>query len=127
MTRGAYEPDRARQLRILLRVVVLVVVLMLGWAGLILLGDGSASTALRVLVLPGVLLGVLAVAALRALAAAGGSARLWAPATGAVSLLVALLLSRTAAGLLIAVVGVPLLLIAVLPGRDEDPQRPTGR
>jgi hypothetical protein len=47
-------------------------------------------------------------------------------AAGAVTVVVALLLSRTFAGLLIAVIGVPLLLIGVLPGRDEGSQRPGG-
>lgn len=122
-----YEPERAQQLRILLRVVVGIVVLLLGWAGLILVGHGSTATAVRVLVLPGVLLGVLAVGALRAVAAQSGSARAWVSAAGVVSLLVALLLSRTGVGLLVAVVGVPLLLIGVLPGRDERPRPPAGR
>ncbi len=120
MTRAAYEPDRARQLRILLRVVVGIVVVMLGWAGLTLAGHGSTATALRVLVLPGVLLGILAVGALRALASDRRSARVWVPAAGVVALVVALLLSQTVAGFLVAVVGVPLLLIGVLPGREAD-------
>ncbi len=124
MSRGAYEPDRARQLTMLLRVVLGLVAIMLGWAGVILLGHGSVGTALTVLVLPGVLLGVLAAASLRALAAGRPSARRLVPATGAVTVVIAVLLSQTAGGLLVAVVGVPLLLIAVLPGRDPDAGAP---
>jgi hypothetical protein len=126
VTRGPYEPERARQLRILLLLVLGVAVFLLGWAGMILAGHGSTANALRVLVVPGLLLALLAAGALRALAADGGTARVWVAAAGAVTVVVALLLSRTFAGLLIAVIGVPLLLIGVLPGRDEGPQRPGG-
>ena len=126
MTRGPYEPERVRQLRILLLLVLGVAVFLLGWAGMILAGNGSTENALRVLIVPGLLLGLLAAGALRALAADRGTARVWVAASGAVTLVVALLLSRTFAGLLIAVIGVPLLLIGVLPGRDEGPQRPGG-
>jgi hypothetical protein len=125
MTRKPYEPDRARQLRLLLVVVVVLVVLLLGWAALIVLGDGPVDTAVGLLVVPGVLLGLLAAGGLRALATGDGSARLWAPAAGGVAIVVALLLSRTVAGLLVGLIGVPLLLIAVLPGRDTG-TGPTG-
>ena len=126
MTRDPYEPERARQLRVLLLLVLGVAVFLLGWAAMILAGNGSTENALRVLIVPGLLLGLLAAGALRALAADRGTARVWVAAAGAVTLVVALLLSRTFAGLLIAVIGVPLLLIGVLPGRDEGPQRPGG-
>ena len=123
----SYGPERAGQLKILLRVVLGMVVLILGWGVLILVGHGSTSTAVRVLVLPGVLLGALAVGGLRAVAAGDPRARPWVVATGIVAVLVALLLSRTGVGLLVAVVGVPLLLIGALPGRDEQPKPPAGR
>lgn len=119
-----YQPERATQLKVLLRVVLGIVGLMLGWGVLILVGHGSTSTALRVLVLPAVLMGVLAVGGLRAVAAGDPNARPWVAATGVVAVLVALLLSRTGVGLLVAVVGVPLLLIGVLPGRDDKPKPP---
>lgn len=121
MTRGPYEPERARQLRILLWVVVVIAVGLLGWAALIVLGDGSASTALRVLALPALLLGALAAGALRALNAEDERARLLSASAGVVAVVVAILLSRTVAGLLVAVIGVPLLLIALLPGREVEP------
>lgn len=120
MSRGVYEEDRARQLTMLLRVVLGIVAIILGWAGLILLGHGSVGTAVRVLVLPGLLLGLFAAGSLRALAVGSPTARKLVPATGVITVLIAVLLSQTTAGLLVAVVGVPLLLIAVLPGRDPD-------
>ncbi|MBB6629839.1 hypothetical protein H5V45_21150 [Nocardioides sp. KIGAM211] len=120
-----YRPERARQLRILLGAAAVVVVFLFGWAALLLLGHGSASTALLVLVVPGVLLGGLVAGALRAVSNEDPNARPWVAATGLVAIVVAVLLSQTFIGLLVAVVAVPLLLIGVLPGRDDDPPEPS--
>ena len=119
MTREPYEPARVRQLRILVKVVLGLAVVLLVWAGLIVLGNGAVDVAVRILVLPGVLLGAFAVVALRALAIDSAAAKVPLVATAIITIVEALLLSRTVVGLLAGVVGVALLLFAVLPGRGE--------
>lgn len=119
-----YGPDRARQLRLLLWVVVGAAVLLVLAAAVLLAGGGEAAPVLLVLGLPGLLLLSLAAGSQVLLARGRTAARPLTATTGVVAILTGLLLSRTGAGLLVAVVGVPLLLIAVLPARDEDPAGP---
>ena len=118
--RPRYAPDRARQLRLLLRVVVVTAVLLVLAAVVLLAGGGDVERVLLVLALPGLLLLGLGTGAHALLARGATAARPLIAATGVVAILTGLLLSRTGVGLLVAVVGVPLLLVAVLPGRDED-------
>jgi len=122
--RAPYGPDRARQLRLLLWVLVVAAVLLVLAAALLTSAGGSRGGALLVLALPGVLLLGLAAAALAGLARSAPAARPLTAASAVLAILTGLLLSRTGAGLLFAVIGVPLLLIAVLPGRDEPPSQP---
>ncbi len=114
-----YAPDRVRQLRLLLWVVVGAAGL-LALAAVLVVPVGSAALVLR----PAALLLALAVGSLALLARGTPAARPVIAATAVVAILVGLLLSRTGVGLLFALVGVPLLLIAVLPGRDEPPSQP---
>lgn len=121
---SGYAPDRARQLRLLLWVVVGAAVLLVLTAAVLLAGGGDVVRVLLVLVLPGLLLLGLAAGSQALLARGSRAARPLTAATGVVAILTGLLLSRTGPGLLVAVVGVPLLLVAVLPGRDGDPTGP---
>lgn len=119
-----YGPERARQLRLLLWVAVGVAVLLVLAAAVLLAGGAEAAPVLLVLALPGLLLLALAAASQALLARGATAAKPLIAATGVVAILTGLLLSRTEPGLLVAVVGVPLLLVAVLPGRDEHPAGP---
>lgn len=120
MTR-VYEPARARQLRILLWVVVAAGALMALLAVGFLLGGSDPVLVLLVVVLPALAMLALAARCLKLLASSDPRTRSWVVGTAAVVLLVGLLLSRTGPGALVAVVGILLLLIAVLPGRDTHP------
>lgn len=123
-TGGPYTAERASQLRSLLWVAVGVAVLLVLAAAVLLAGGGEAARVLLVLALPGLLLLALAAASQILLGRGSGAAKPVTAATGVVAILTGLLLSRTGPGLLVAVVGVPLLLVAVLPGRDEGPGGP---
>ncbi len=119
---GSYDPQRARQLRLLLW-VALGAALLLGLVAAVLLAGGAdAGRVLVVLAAPAVLLAVLAAGSQVLLTRGHPAARVLSAATGVVAILIGLVLSRTGAGLLAVVLGVPLLLIAVLPGRDEPAQ-----
>ncbi len=120
MTR-LYEPARARQLRILLWVVVGVAALMALAAVAFLLGGSDPGLVLLVVVLPAVVMLGLGAWTLRLLDRSDPRARWWVVGTASVVVLVGLLLSRTGPGMVVAVVGILLLLIAVLPGRDSGP------
>ena len=117
MTR-VYEPARARQLRILLWVVVAAGALMALLAVGFLLGGSDPVLVLLVVVLPALVMLALAARCLKLLATSDTRARSWVVVTASVVVLVGLLLSRTGPGVLVAVVGILMLLIAVLPGRD---------
>ena len=123
MTPEAYEPDRAKQLRILLWVVLAAAATMAAIAAFLLLDPGrvvDSRQVLLVLMLPAGLLAVLGGATLWLLAAERPAARLTSPVTAVVAVGVGLLLSRSGPGLLVGVVGIMLLLISVLPGREPD-------
>ncbi|GAA2143786.1 hypothetical protein GCM10009844_16590 [Nocardioides koreensis] len=116
-----YEPARARQLRILLRVVVGVAGLMTVFAVFFLLGGSDPGLVLMVVLLPAVLMLALAARTLKLLERSDPRARSWVVGTAWVVVLIGLLLSRTAPGIVVAAIGILLLLIAVLPGRDPGP------
>ena len=122
--RGGYGPSRARQLRLLLWVAIGAALVLAGAAVVLLAGGGDAPRVLLVLALPAVLLLGLGAAAQLLLSRGHRAARPLTAASGVVAILIGLLLSRTGVGLLAAVIGVPLLLVAVLPGRDEPPSQP---
>jgi ascorbate-specific PTS system EIIC-type component UlaA len=122
MTAGAYEPDRARQLRILLWVVVAMgTFLALVAAVLLLVGGVDVLQVLLVLVLPALVLLVLASWSMNLLEADRGGTRAAIVGTAVAAILEGLLLSRVGPGLLVGVVGILLLLVAVLPGREVEP------
>lgn len=125
MNRTPYEPTRANQLRKLLKVIVGLGAVMIGYAaGLLILRDTSAGLVLLVLVLPAVLMLVLGGRALSVLGSGAGAERVWVSATAAATILVGVLLSRTGPGFLVGLAGVLLLLLAVLPSRDREADEP---
>lgn len=123
MNLQAYEPDRARQLRILLCVVLAAAATMGAVAAFLLFVPGrvvDTRQILLVLVLPAAVLAGLGGATLWLLAAEQPAARLTSPVTAVLAVGVGLVLSRSGPGFLVAVVGIMLLLISVLPGREPD-------
>ena len=125
MNRTPYEPARARQLRRLLKVVVGLGAVMVGYAaGLLILRDADAVVVLVVLVVPALLMLGLGGRALSVLGSGAGAERVWVTATAAATILVGVLLSRTGPGLLVGVAGILLLLFAVLPARDSGHSEP---
>ena len=125
MNRTPYEPARARQLRRLLKVVVGLGAVMIGYAaGLLILRDVDATVVLVVLVLPALLMLGLGGRSLAVLGSGAGAERVWVSATAAATILVGMLLSRTGPGLLVGVAGILLLLLAVLPARDSGSDEP---
>ena len=125
MNRTPYEPARARQLRRLLKVVVGLGAVMIGYAaGLLILRDADAAVVLVVLVVPALLMLGIGGRALSVLGSGAGAERVWVSATAAATILVGVLLSRTGPGLLVGVAGILLLLLAVLPARDSGSDEP---
>ena len=117
MTRPPYEPARARQLRILLWVVVGVGVLLAVLALLYLLGGSNPALVLLVVVAPAMLMLGLGSKSLQLLGRGEPQARSWVAGTAGVVVLTGVLFSRTGPGLLLTVVGILLLLVALLPAR----------
>lgn len=128
MTRKPYDPARARQLRILLRIVVVLAALMVAYAVLLLaVSTAGPGLVLLVLVLPAVVLLVLGRLSLGVLGRERPSARWWCAGTGLAMVAAGLLLSQVPPGFLLLLVGVLLTLVALLPGREapepSDPDR----
>ena len=113
-----YEPARLRQVRILLWVVVVGGAALAVAAAAYLLGGADPRLVLLVLALPSVLMLGLGAKTLQLVGRLDPGVKPWVVATAGVTILVALLLSRTSPGLLIGLVGVLLLLVGVLPSRD---------
>ncbi|MFC4786458.1 hypothetical protein ACT8ZV_18425 [Nocardioides sp. MAHUQ-72] len=120
-----YEPARARQLRILLWVVVVVAALMAVFALAFLAAGSDPLLVLLVVALPAAVMLGLSARTLKLLGRADPRAGSWVVGTAWVVVLVGLLLSRTGPGLFVTIVGILLLLIAVLPGRDARPGQPS--
>ncbi|MCW2843613.1 MAG: hypothetical protein JWN22_1529 [Nocardioides sp.] len=119
MTARTYAPDRARQLRLLLWVVVaMATFLTLVAAVLLLVGGVDVAQVLFVLVVPALVLLGLGSWSMSLLADDRAGARAAIVGTAVVAILEGLLLSRVGPGLLVGVVGILLLLVAVLPGRE---------
>ena len=125
MTRVPYEPARVRPLRKLLWVVVSFGVVMVMFAVFFLAVDARPGEVLGTLLIPGILLTWLSGWSIGLLSRGEALARVTVPATGAVAILVGVLLSGIGVGLLIGVFGVLLLLYALLPIRDPEPDPPT--
>lgn len=109
-----FSPGRAQQLRILLWATVVIGALLAALATFLLVVGGPVRFALFVAV-PAVLVLVLAVIALRRLEQRGAAARWWTVATGVLLILLAVLLTQAAVGLLPSIIGVLLVLLALLP------------
>ena len=113
-----YEPARARQLRILLWVVIAAAAVLAVVAAGYLLAGAAPGLVLLVLVVPAVLMLVLGRTSLQLLGRGEPGAKSWIVATAVTTMLVALLLSRTGPGGLLGLLGVLLMLVALLPARD---------
>lgn len=115
---GPYAPDRVRQLRILLWVVVSAAVVMVLLAAAYLVAGSDPLPVLLALAVPGGLILGLGAKALALLSDGDPRAKIWVVGTAVVSILESVLLSTTAPGLLLGLFAVMLLLVAVLPARD---------
>ncbi|GAB3787417.1 hypothetical protein [Nocardioides ungokensis] len=113
-----YEPARARQLRILLWVVIAAAAVLAVVAAGYLLAGAAPGLVLLVLVVPAVLMLVLGRTSLQLLGRGEPGAKSWIVATAVTTMLVALLLSRTGPGGFLGLLGVLLMLVALLPARD---------
>ena len=125
--RPPYEPARAHQLGLVLWVVVAAGLALLAYGVLGLVNGSAVGLVILVALLPALVLLTLASWSRGLLRQADPSARVAVTVTGAVTALVGLLYSRTGPGILIAVVGVLLVLLALLPGRDDADAPPPGR
>ena len=117
--RPPYEPARSRQLTIVLWVVVGLGLLLAGFGAWLLFSGAPAGLVILLLLLPAVLMLLLAGWCRGLLQRGEATARVAVPVTAVATTLVGLLWSRSVPGILIAVVGVLLLLLALLPGRGD--------
>ncbi len=118
--REPYVPDRARQLLITLWVVVGLGALLAALGAWWLVAGAPVGLVVLLLLVPAVAMLTLAGWSRGLLRRGDGGARVAVPVTAAVTTLVGLLWSRSGPGVLIAVVGILLLLLALLPGRDDE-------
>lgn len=115
-----YEPARARQLRILIWVVVGLAAMLIAWAVFLLIAGGvDPLLLLLLLVVPGLLMLGVGMRSQTLLAKGAPNARRWITTTGIITLLVGLQLSTTLPGMLVLVIGILTTLYALLPGRDS--------
>ena len=119
MKHGPYEPARARQLRILIWVVVGLAAMLIAWAVFLLVAGGvDPLVVLLLLVVPGLLMLAVGMRSQTLLGRGAPNARRWITTTGVITLLVGFQLSTTLPGMLVLVIGILTTLYALLPGRD---------
>ena len=124
-----YDRARARQLRMMLYAVLAsaTVMVILAVALLIHTGDdASTGVVLLVVLVPALVLLGLSVRTLALLALADRRVKMWVTASGTAAILDGLLLTRVGVGWVLIVVGVLLVLVGALPGRDPDTGRTSG-
>lgn len=120
MSRAPYRADRVRQLRIVTWVILVLTGLSLAYAGFLLVdGTNPAVRVLVLLVLPGVLAVGLAVWSLRLLAHEASAARWTLTGAGVFSTLLGLVLSQFGPAIVFSVAGILVILLALLPARQE--------
>jgi hypothetical protein len=120
VNRGPYEPARARQLRILVWVVVGLAAMLIAWAVFLLIAGGvEPLVLLLLLIVPGLLMLAVGMRAQTLLGRGAPNARRWITSTGIITLLVGFQLSTTLPGMLVLVIGILTTLYALLPGRDS--------
>ena len=119
VTRAPYEPARARQLGIVLWVVVVAGLALVAYGVLGLVSGAAVGRVILVALLPALVLLVLASWSRGVLRESDPAARRAVTTTGVATVLVGVLYSQVGPGILIAVVGILLLLLALLPGRDD--------
>jgi hypothetical protein len=114
-----YEPARARQLGIVLWLVVAAGLVLVAYGVLGLVTGAAVGRVILVALLPALVLLTLASWSRGVLRDGDAGARRAITICGIATLLVGVLYSQVGPGILIAVVGILLLLLALLPGRDD--------
>ena len=124
MTREPYPQARLRPLRRLSWVVVSIGIVMVMFGIFFLVFSDQKAAVLAELLIPAILMTGLGSWSLSLLSENDARSRVAVPATASVTILVGVLLSGIGVGVLIGVVGVLLLMYALLPLRDPEPDAP---
>ena len=114
-----YSPGRAQQLRYLLWSAFVMGAISLGFAVFVLVLGGSARFAGFVAV-PALVVLVASMLTLRALEDRGQAARVGSLLTGALLIVIGLLLASAVVGILPSIVGILLMLLALLPDTGDE-------
>ena len=117
--REPYEPARARQLGMVLWLVVAAGLALVGYGVLGLVSGAAVGRVILVALVPALALLVLASWSRGVLRDGDPAARRATTITADATIVVGLLYSQVGPGILVAVVGILLLLLARLPGRDD--------
>jgi hypothetical protein len=124
VTSEPYQQVRVRPLRMLCWVVVSIGVVMVLLAVVYLVAGADPGAVLFLLLIPALLMTGLSAWSISLLSENRPRARIVVPAAGVVTILVGVMYSRVGPGILIAVAGILLLLFALLPARESEPQPP---
>jgi hypothetical protein len=120
-----YQQVRVRPLRMLCWVVVSIGVVMVLLGVVYLVAGANPGAVLFLLLIPALLMTGLSAWSISLLSEDRARARIVVPAAGLVTILVGVMYSRVGPGILIAVAGILLLLFALLPARESEPQPPS--
>ena len=125
MTREPYAQARVRPLRLLSWLVISIGVVMVLLGVVYLVAGIDPGAVLFLLLIPATLMTGLAGWSIALLGDNQALARIVVPASAAVTILVGVMYSRIGPGVLIAGAGILLLLYAVLPAREAEPDPPS--
>jgi hypothetical protein len=125
VSREPYQQVRVRPLRMLCWVVVSIGVVMVLLGVVYLVAGANPGAVLFLLLVPALLMTGLSAWSISLLSEDQARARIVVPAAGVVTILVGVMYSRVGPGILIAVAGILLLLFALLPARESEPQPPS--
>ncbi len=116
---AVYSPDRVTRLRLVLALIVVIAVVLAGFAALILAGDEKDRPAgVIAMVLAGVLLGAGG-SALKLLGDAGRPAKVATIVTASLAMLAGIALAGTWLSFLLPMIGLGLMFLALLPDEPE--------
>jgi hypothetical protein len=125
VNREPYQQVRVRPLRMLCWLVVSIGVVMVLLGVVYLVAGANPGAVLFLLLIPGLLMTGLSAWSISLLSENRARARIVVPAAGVVTVLVGVMYSRVGPGILISVAGILLLLFALLPARESEPQPPS--
>jgi hypothetical protein len=125
VSREPYQQVRVRPLRMICWVVVSIGVVMVLLGVVYLVAGANPGAVLFLLLIPALLMTGLSAWSITLLSEDRARARIVVPAAGVVTILVGVMYSRVGPGILIAVAGILLLLFALLPARESEPQPPS--